>query len=187
MSKIYFAHPVWTYGTYFEEQVLEALAQDLRLSQYELVNPNGPEHQEGYKAKGWKYFEDLVDSCDAVVYAVGDLPVWLGGIPAGVWGEAARAQTLGKPCWEYTDDVGFCLMSEKDESQGQYSTFFHDTRPLSVNETRELRNIVLALQDAQAALKATPVTADLDQWQENLKQREKALESIGKVNFPSRR
>lgn len=65
-TKIYFAHPINTYGTILEDYFLEHFSRD----HLEIVNPNHPIHQEGYKKFGMDYFKDLVQSCDKL-YAIG--------------------------------------------------------------------------------------------------------------------
>ena len=65
-TRIYFAHPVNTYGTILEDYFLEYFSNpDL-----EIVNPNSDIHQEGYKKFGMEYFKELVESCDKL-YAIG--------------------------------------------------------------------------------------------------------------------
>ena len=66
-TKVYFAHPINTYDTILEKFFLEYFS---KYSDIEIVNPNGPEHQEGYKNEGMEYFKKLVQSCDKL-YAFG--------------------------------------------------------------------------------------------------------------------
>ena len=65
-TRIYFAHPINTYGTILEDYFLEYFSRD----HLEIVNPNQPIHQEGYKKFGMDYFKNLVQSCDKL-YAIG--------------------------------------------------------------------------------------------------------------------
>lgn len=91
--KIYYAHPITTYNTDSEGADLHDLA---RLGFSDVLNPNAPEHDAGYKQHGMEYFMGLVDECDALAYrAFPD-----GSIPAGVYKEMARAVSAGKPVFE---------------------------------------------------------------------------------------
>lgn len=65
-TKIYFAHPVNTYGTILEDYFMEYFSKD----HLEIINPNQPIHQEGYEREGMEYFRKLVQSCDKL-YAIG--------------------------------------------------------------------------------------------------------------------
>lgn len=65
-TRIYFAHPINTYGTILEDYFLEYFSRD----HLEIVNPNQPIHQEGYEKEGMEYFKRLVQSCDKL-YAIG--------------------------------------------------------------------------------------------------------------------
>ena len=65
-TKIYFAHPVSTYGTILEDYFLERFS----LNHLEIINPNQSIHQEGYRQEGMDYFKKLVQSCDKL-YAIG--------------------------------------------------------------------------------------------------------------------
>jgi hypothetical protein len=65
-TKIYFAHPVNTYGTILEDYFLEHFQRN----DIEIINPNHPNHQEGYQKEGMEYFKKLVQSCHKL-YAFG--------------------------------------------------------------------------------------------------------------------
>jgi hypothetical protein len=61
--KVYFAHPVSTYNTILEKMVIAHLE---RQGAHLLINPNTPEHQEGYKNEGMEYFKKIIEACDYV-------------------------------------------------------------------------------------------------------------------------
>jgi len=72
----YYAHPVSIYNTPQEERDIQLLT-DLG---FEVLNPNTPEHSEGYKMGGMDYFESIISKCDLVAFrAFPD-----GSVPAGV-------------------------------------------------------------------------------------------------------
>lgn len=90
--KCYYAHPLTDYNTFRE--LLDV--KTLRRLGFEVLNPNAPEHDAGYKVHGMTYFEELVDSCDVLAFrAFID-----GKIPAGVVKEVERAEKYGKPTFE---------------------------------------------------------------------------------------
>lgn len=98
MSKptIYFAHPVWTYGTDTEAAIVEALSAD-----YEVVNPNAPEHQAAYVEEGMGYFTSLVTDCDALAY-LGEFETdWpAGSVSTGSYGRATVGAGVAKEILE---------------------------------------------------------------------------------------
>ncbi len=90
---LYFAHPVNTYGTQLEQDMLSLIATCF--PEMEIENPNQPQHQKGYAewkerlkdtpSQGMNYFFDAVlPNCDAGTVA---LPFLDGKIGAGVAGE----------------------------------------------------------------------------------------------------
>lgn len=80
MPRIYYAHPLSLYDTPQEQRDVKLLHEGLG---FEVVNPNKPEHQEGYKQYGMEYFVRLVKTCDALAFrAFPD-----GKIGAGIAGE----------------------------------------------------------------------------------------------------
>jgi hypothetical protein len=190
LGKLYFAHPVWTYNTADEAMALDELyrqcGEDGLFAGHDVLNPNAPEHQEGYRARGWQYFDDLVGSCDALVMWVGPTPYPLEGYPAGIWAEAHHMTVLGRQVWELTSDWDLHRLTEHDADEGKHSTWFHGTRPLTVNETRKMRDLVWALQAGTNVLLAA---------QENMNLRgimggeaadliDKALDKAHRVDFP---
>lgn len=121
MSKprLYFAHPINVYGTDLEAALLERIAE--RYPDHEIVNPNAPEHDAGYKAKGMAYFlEDILPKCDeCVLLAFRD-----GKIGKGVYAEAEALHAIGNPVWEIL-------------SSGDFFTWApNPSRCLTVDDTR---------------------------------------------------
>ena len=109
MIKVYYAHPVTLYGTTQEKMDIVTL-EDM---DFEVVNPNAPEHDKGYRERGMDYFEDLVRECDGIAFR--GFPD--SSIPAGVAKEID---------W-MVDNIGFVIELPS-------ATF---RRELSVKETRE--------------------------------------------------
>lgn len=98
-SKIYYAHPISFYNTEKEK-----LLSNLLLSHgYEVVNPNTPESEEGYKDFGMDYFYGLVKNCNALAFQRFDD----GMIGAGVAGEIKIAFEINIPVY----DISYGLMS----------------------------------------------------------------------------
>ncbi len=103
---LYFAHPVNTYNTDCEVQMLSLI--QLYFPHYVIENPNQPHHQEGYKKwkkenenipgkSGMSYFFDIVlPACDAGTIA---LPFLDGKIGAGVAGEVIYAIKQKRGVW----------------------------------------------------------------------------------------
>ena len=76
MHLAYYAHPMSIYNTAQETRDLEII----KALGFEVLNPNGPEHDAGYKAKGMDYFDECTKDCTIIVFrAFPD-----GSIPAGV-------------------------------------------------------------------------------------------------------
>jgi hypothetical protein len=65
-TRIYFAHPINTYGTILEDYFIEHFSNE----NTEIVNPNHPIHQKGYQDEGMEYFKKIVQSCHKL-YAFG--------------------------------------------------------------------------------------------------------------------
>lgn len=86
MKNIYFAHPVTDYGTERQSAAIAYLSE-----QWEVVNPDSPEHQAGYAANGMAYFERLAASCDLLAF----MRFPDGSIGAGVGKEIKAAQDAG--------------------------------------------------------------------------------------------
>ena len=92
MLKIYYAHPVSTYGTKQEARDLETL----QLLGVEVLNPNGGNHDKEYKRQGMSYFTRIISDCDGLAFrGYAD-----GAIPAGVAQEIVAAQAAEKIVFE---------------------------------------------------------------------------------------
>lgn len=76
--KLYYAHPISLYNT--EQEKRDLLLLNKIFPQYSIYNPNNNEADVGYKQLGMKYFEDIIESCNLLVFRV--FP--LGKIPAGI-------------------------------------------------------------------------------------------------------
>ena len=88
-KRVYFAHPKNTFNTILEKFALEHFSQwD---DEIEIVNPNSPEHQEGYEREGMDYFKAVVQSCDEL-YAIG---FGDNSIGAGIAKEMAWMKEIG--------------------------------------------------------------------------------------------
>jgi hypothetical protein len=90
--KVYYAHPVSLYGK--NQEKLDHTT--LRLFGFEVVCPNSPACDEGYKNHGMGFFKDIVKGCDALAFR--GLPG--GKIPAGVAFEIQIAKEAGLPIIE---------------------------------------------------------------------------------------
>ncbi len=120
-KKVYFAHPINTYDTILEKFALENFS--VNHPNWEIVNPNAPEHQEGYKNGGMEYFKQVVLNCDKLVaIGFGD-----NSIGAGIAKEMNWMR-------EKNGDVYFIsLFTELDEMVVPCENQF---KVLSVDETR---------------------------------------------------
>lgn len=63
--KCYLAHPVTEYGG--TPRQLEAI-EAIEAKDWEVVNPDKPWHQEGYRQHGMGYFLELVEDCDKLAF-----------------------------------------------------------------------------------------------------------------------
>jgi len=90
---IYYAHPLSLYNKPQEARDI-ALLESLGFT---VLNPNAPEHEEGYKRLKMEYFRELVvNRCQALAFrAFPD-----GSIPAGIAKEVAMAQEAKYPIFE---------------------------------------------------------------------------------------
>ena len=89
---MYFGHPVNTYNTDLEKELLEAIQSFFSdgVAPVEIENPNQPHHSKNYlkwketHGDGMRYFfEEVLPSCDVGVF----LPFRDGAFGAGVFGE----------------------------------------------------------------------------------------------------
>jgi len=90
--KVYYAHCVSIYDTPQEARDIETL----KACGFDVVNPNTPECDAGYKARGMEYFKKFAEECDAVAFR--SLPD--SSIPAGVAREIEMFRAEGKPVLE---------------------------------------------------------------------------------------
>lgn len=125
-QRIYFGHPVNTYGTALEERLLEAIS--LAFEGWEIENPNQPKHEEGYQhfkkenSNGMLYFlEKVLPQCQSGIF----LPFRDGKWGAGVYKEA-----------KYFTDWNFPIWTINPLGVIEY-IYLQDIHPLSVEETRE--------------------------------------------------
>jgi hypothetical protein len=108
MGKIYFAHPVNTYNTPFEQAMVKLLKAFF--PEDEIENPNQPHHQEGYRkyaelykhepiakgTRGMRYFHEVVlPSCDKCAI----LPFLDGRLGLGAADEPRWYLERGMPAW----------------------------------------------------------------------------------------
>lgn len=92
---IYFGHPVNTYDTNLEKQLLNAI-QTTHPSHC-IENPNQPHHSEGYRQKGMVYFtEEVLLDCDIGIFLAFRDGYW----GAGVFKEAKEMHKAGKKIFE---------------------------------------------------------------------------------------
>ncbi len=140
MKKLYFAHPINTYGTPLERELLVHITD--QFPDYEIVNPSDQIHKDEVarlkkddpKANVMPYFIALVESCQvAVVLPFGD-GMW----GAGVWAEANQIYQQGGDVWVILDHRNYKMVNIPPQSQG--SSFVPRAR-LTVEETRaRIRN-----------------------------------------------
>lgn len=126
VAKIYFAHPVNTYGTELEKELYFRINE--AFPRHVIINPNKPQHQDGYKrwrdetGKGMSYFyEEVLPKCKGIVL----LAFRDGKFGAGVVGEARFMIKRGHLMWEIS-------------LQGELSRLYDipKERTLSIEETR---------------------------------------------------
>jgi acyl carrier protein len=126
--RVYFAHPVSHYSTLYEERCLAGIRQYFEGAGFlggrtlEVVNPNEEEHVRAYKEQGFRYFRDLVKSCDAVAGS----PFVSGVFGMGVYQEMLTAMEAGKPVFGITD--GYLMEMFRNNIE--------EIQPLSIAETR---------------------------------------------------
>jgi hypothetical protein len=129
--RLYYMHPVNTYNTSLEQDQLVDIRRKFGRD-WEVVNPNAPEHQVAYDdmkqktGNGMAYFVALADGCQTGVY----LPFRDGKIGAGIAAEIRSLLARGCQVWELRHDRRFFRHRELDEK-----------RVLSIEETRaRIRN-----------------------------------------------
>ena len=110
-KRLYFGHPISLYDDPLEVELVAEIKR--RFPDWEIVNPNSPEHQAGYvayektrkdedgKPTGMGYFfECVLPTCDGGVH----LAFRDGMFGKGVFGEAEWQQLHGFPTWEILPD-----------------------------------------------------------------------------------
>jgi hypothetical protein len=126
MERIYFGHPVNTYNTPLEKELIAIIAE--AFPEYTVENPNQEHHQRGYQ--DWKarcgngmryYFEEVLPKMAAGAF----LPFEDGFWGAGVYGEAEFLKTLGRPIYTVSWRKEISL------------AFLDPARCLSIEATRE--------------------------------------------------
>lgn len=105
-KKLYFAHPVNTYGTELEAELISAIRQ--RFPNLNIENPGLEKHQEGYQryreeyGDGMEYFfREVLPECSGVVF----LAFRDGKIPAGVAREVSYFMNKGMLVWQITPEA----------------------------------------------------------------------------------
>lgn len=124
--KVYFAHPVNVYDTELERGLLQEIAA--AFPQYEILNPNAPEHRDGYQTykeatgRGMDYFfQNVLPRAQAcVVLAFRDCMFGTGTAAEALW-----FLRQGFPVWEI-GPMGSIVEREN----------IPDDQILSVEETR---------------------------------------------------
>lgn len=105
--RIYLAHPITDYGTPRQAEAIAAL----EARGFQVVNPDAPEHEAGYRQQGMAYFTNLVEACGALAF----LRFPGGSIGAGVAKEIQAALGLRLPVYDmdrgFDDFLGFALQS----------------------------------------------------------------------------
>ena len=117
LHKIYFGHPMNTYGTPLEAKLLAKI--ELAFPWLSIENPNQEQHQEG--CRRWEaetgnpmeyFFEEVLPGCCAGIF----LPFRDGKWGAGIFGEAIVLTEQGCPIWEISPDGVISLIRDLDGS-----------------------------------------------------------------------
>lgn len=102
-KRIYFGHPINTYGTKLEKELLAEIAK--ALSDYVIENPGKKHHQKNVQrwikktGNAMNYFFSVVlPKCQAGIF----LPFRDGKWGAGIVGEAKFLHNKGFPIWQIT-------------------------------------------------------------------------------------
>lgn len=91
----YYAHPISLYNSSIEQQDVALI----KAMGYEVVNPNGPEHEAGFQNYGMAYFEGIVSRVNVLFFrAFPD-----GSISAGVAQEIVAMD--GRPVVELPSNI----------------------------------------------------------------------------------
>jgi hypothetical protein len=95
--RAYYAHPLTLYDTPQERDDENLLAE----LGYSVLNPNAPQHAQGYAESGMDYFRMVIQRC--TVFAFRAFPD--GSIPSGIVKEIGYARDLGLPVFELPTGV----------------------------------------------------------------------------------
>ena len=128
--RIYFGHPVTTYGSGVEADAISAIEE--HFADGVVVNPNGKDHQAAYAIEGMGYFERLAESCEVGAFLSFSDGAW----GAGVLREARAMKASGKRIYQVAYWSGSAAWSTCwkvwtwDPSAGMVD------HPLTVDQTR---------------------------------------------------
>lgn len=120
---VYYAHPITLYGSIIEAQDLLLL----RALGFEVLNPNCPECDDGYKKYGMEYFTRLIHNCHVLAFRA----FFNGRIPAGIFQEIAWAETEGKPVIELPGGIDRRALTRGSNSAnpfGKWTTMSEELR-----------------------------------------------------------
>lgn len=121
--RVYFAHPISTYGTEVETKAIETIKRHFAgyVGEIEVVNPGLPVHQEPCRLLHMEYFLAVVRKCEAIV----GMPFSDGEYGSGVYDEMKEMGRAGGEVWSI-DPTG-TTVRRIDHL---------DIRPLSIAETK---------------------------------------------------
>ncbi len=112
---IYFGHPVNTYGTELESELLAVIRECFPGN--EIENPNQKKHQDGYKewkektGNGMDYFyKKVLPACQIGIF----LPFRDGKWGAGVYKEAKKMSETGCPIFRISNEGLISLVKIED-------------------------------------------------------------------------
>lgn len=128
MKKVYFAHPMASYGSKREKDVLRLI--EAAFDGWKVINPNSRVHQKACEIIGFRYFPLLVSSCDAVVA----IPHKDGMFGSGTYQEILAA--VDAKIKIYT------VKARPGESPRLTSLAYKNVTPLSIQETKNHRKKV---------------------------------------------
>lgn len=130
IRRAYFAHPMSDYGTNRESQAVAQIELYFK-GDWEVVNPNHRDHEDGYRERGdFSYWTDLAGGCDVVVYMA--MPGgWIG---SGVWKEVHSALKAGRRAYEIDRNAEHILRVEMLDPE----------RLLSIEETKRTVRMLIA-------------------------------------------
>ncbi len=111
MTRIYFAHAVSDYNTDWERAALARINEMFPAhAGFDIVNPNGEEHDAAYKEQGMAYFHDLCKGCDGVIWA----PFPDDSVGAGVYSEVTVFASSGKTVYALDRALGIAQNVKPD-------------------------------------------------------------------------